>query len=278
MPAPVRAGLAGLRRALRRTLGAVEAWAVGDTHFRCLDCADPACCPPEGWEVSRLTGTAAQTEMVFAGACPLPSREALAALPWVSSQRRRSARRAAARARAGPAQLGGAQLQRWIAAVEQVTAGIEPSSGHLGRLGVALETPRLRDAALLWLLPGFGATARRLVAAGGGGFERTAAEVGRAMESIVTGNLRPDDPGSRAPAGVRLLEFLAAHLDPPARVAPLALLALLAWWGGQGSLARVRVEQALAVAPADSLARLVETILLAGLPPGWVRAEARGTI
>ncbi|WP_448629283.1 DUF4192 family protein [Cellulomonas soli] len=65
---------------------------------------------------------------------------------------------------------------------------------------------------------------------------------------------------------------MVAHGRAGGQAPALTLLALLAWWCGDGARAQVLLERALADEPAHRLALLLAEALEAALPPGWVRA------
>jgi hypothetical protein len=54
------------------------------------------------------------------------------------------------------------------------------------------------------------------------------------------------------------------------QAAPLTLLALVAWWRGEGGLAGARVREALEIDADYRLAALLTDMLSAAIPPGWV--------
>jgi len=108
-----------------------------------------------------------------------------------------------------------------------------------------------------------------LVVAGDGG-----ADVGRALRTIIdpVEGRRPD-PVVTHPAR-RVLEQLVAHGPRgDGHVPALTLLAVLAWWDGDGARAGVHLDRALAADPAYRLAVLVDDALRLGMPPGWARAR-----
>lgn len=75
------------------------------------------------------------------------------------------------------------------------------------------------------------------------------------------------DPETTGPA-TDLLVHIAAHTtSAPA----LTLLAVMAWWSGNGARASVYVEAAHRIDPHYRLAALVSDALATGLPPGWLR-------
>lgn len=101
----------------------------------------------------------------------------------------------------------------------------------------------------------------------------TDAAAARAMARIVDpeGATRPW--ADRVDPAVRVLEAVVSHAPRARQPAPLTLLGLVAWWGGDGAMASGRLAAALAVDEGYTLATLVSTALEAGLPPGWVRRE-----
>uniref|UniRef100_UPI0014961882 DUF4192 family protein n=1 Tax=Cellulosimicrobium cellulans TaxID=1710 RepID=UPI0014961882 len=81
------------------------------------------------------------------------------------------------------------------------------------------------------------------------------------------------DPAVTGPAR-RALEAVVAHAAHGRAAPALTLLALLAWWHGDGGRAAERLREALVHDPAYRLALLLSSAVDAGVPPGWVRAQA----
>lgn len=81
--------------------------------------------------------------------------------------------------------------------------------------------------------------------------------------------LEPDD--ALVGAARTVLERVVAHGRRGRQAPALTVLALLAWWGGDGVRASVLVERALDDDPGYRLADLVDRALGFGLPPGWLR-------
>jgi hypothetical protein len=79
----------------------------------------------------------------------------------------------------------------------------------------------------------------------------------------------PDD--DVAAAARTLLEQVVAHGRTERQAPALTLLALLAWWEGDGVRAAVLLERALSHDPGHRLAEVLDRALGAGLPPGWMR-------
>lgn len=143
-------------------------------------------------------------------------------------------------------------------------------AARAGRLMAALEDVLVRDAVLLSFVPGNDRVAERVVAGERG------ASVGRAIAAITdpTCGVRPDP--DRAGAARTVLERLVAHATRGEHAPGLTLLAVLAWWEGDGARAGVLVDRALVADPDHRLAHLVDQALRAGMPPGWVRAGRAG--
>ncbi len=269
-------------------LGEPECWVVGPTGYFCLDCTDETCCPPGGRPLSDLTGTQVGAQMVLAGATIAGSREDLGDIPPAPGEARRSARRAAARwARRGAA-AAGSELTRWRAAglalwrdelaraclthrADDEGAAREPwvptGSAVAGRLQAALADVLVRDAVLLSFVEGTERVGDRVVAGDGGD------DVGRVLRAIVdpVHGLPPDE--HRAAAVRAVLGQVVAHTVRRGQAPALTLLAVLAWWQGDGALAGVLVDRALGSEPEHRLAALVQETLAAGMPPGWVRRD-----
>ncbi|KGM08394.1 hypothetical protein N869_11370, partial [Cellulomonas bogoriensis 69B4 = DSM 16987] len=139
-----------------------------------------------------------------------------------------------------------------------------PGPAQLGRLHAALADVLVRDAVLIALI-GEDRVADQVLAGHGG------PELERALRRLVDpGDGRPPAPGPTAAARL-LLEQVVAHAPRRAQSAPLTLLAVLAWWSGDGARASVLCERALVVDPEHRLAVLVEQALGQGMGPGWLR-------
>ena len=77
-------------------------------------------------------------------------------------------------------------------------------------------------------------------------------------------------PAVETAAHVRVLESVVAHGRRGAQPPALTLLALLAWWQGDGARARLLLERALQEDPDYTLAQLLDATLAAAVPPGWI--------
>lgn len=285
-----RAAHRHLAEAAEHLLTEPSSWVVGPEGWFGLGCEDVRCCPPAGRSLTDLDSATVSAEMVLRGASVAPTREQLGDVGRAGTRDRRSARRAAARwAARRDACAGPEELHRWRrtglglwrseldhrreAAGPQQQAplpdGVAAPAGRpeppvLGRLAAALEDVLVRDAVLLLLIPGTGRLPDRLVAGDAG------EEVGAALQRVVDPSCGvPPDEAATA-AAESLLRSVGAHL--PGHPAVLTLLAILAWWQGDGARAGVLLERAVQHDPTYRLALLVEEALGHGMPPGWLAA------
>ncbi|MFF8347072.1 DUF4192 domain-containing protein [Cellulosimicrobium funkei] len=294
--ARVRAAVEHCREAAEPHHGPVEAWVVSSTGWYALDCAEDDCCPPEGRSLRELESSEVGAHMVLSGAALADSREEALRIPPAGADARRRAARAARRVRdrAGSVAAGDdvasrvaarvSALALWRTAVAQVVArdrardggpvddgagAVVPAATVLGRLAAGLESVPVRDAVLLSLVPGTDDLPDRTVRGGD-----VDAGTGRAIAAVVDpgAGLAPD-PAVTGPARA-VLEAVVAHAPRGSTAPALTLLALVAWWHGDGGRARRRLAEALAEDPTYRLALLLASALDAGVPPGWVRADA----
>ncbi|MCU1430938.1 MAG: hypothetical protein JWP95_43 [Actinotalea sp.] len=286
---------AHLQVALDYFLGEVPVWVVGPRGYYSLDCDDLGCCPVDGRPLTDLQSTQVGAHMVLTGAHVAASREGLVRIPSAPAQARRSARRAADRwsarrpAAGDPSSahawrrdglaLWRTEVGRALEAHRGTRDGTAVGSGAdrgptvwsappptvLGRLQAAIGDVLVRDAVLLSFVGGADRVADRVVAGDGGD------GVGRVLRTIVDPAAgRPPEPDPTAAARA-LLQQVVAHSTRRMHAPALTLLAVLAWWEGDGAQAGVLVERALGVDPEHRLAVLMEETLAAGMPPGWLR-------
>jgi hypothetical protein len=295
-----RAAVEHCREAVEPHHGPVDVWVVASSGWYALDCAEDECCPPGGRPLRELESSEVGAHMVLAGAALADSREEALRIPRAGADERRRAARAARRVR-DRARAGGPldtwadpdatavgrrveSLAEWRAAVARAAvhereraAGEGPGAGNaaglppatvLGRLAAGLEAVPVRDAVLVSLVPGTGDLADRTVRGGD-----VDAGTARAIASIVdpAAGLAPD-PAVTGPAR-SVLEAVVAHAPRGSTAPALTLLALLAWWHGDGGRAGRRLDEALAEDPTYRLALLLSSALDAGVPPGWIRAD-----
>jgi hypothetical protein len=147
----------------------------------------------------------------------------------------------------------------------------------LGRIEAALTDRVLRDAVLLTILAPGSALPDRVLAGGDAGCGPDGVpvgpQIGAVLDSLLSaGGARRPDPVATATA-VRVLERVVAHGRVRRQAPARTLLALVAWWTGDGPRASVLVERALRDDPTHGLAHRVRRLVDSGTPPAWVRAE-----
>jgi uncharacterized protein DUF4192 len=245
-PAVAPVAVAVRERAAEAGIMMFESLRVENQRYWSYVCTDPGCCPPEG------------TPFDVAGH---PSARALAA-------------------------AGG----RVLADRGELAASLAPARGQLGaamrrataevRMQVTQCAARLDDA-------GGRAAVRRITAALGQIAVQDAIHRYRAGESVDTEyaawltvalrelRVRDDawarmDPEHRD-AHLRLWADLTRLARPGYVAAPAALLAFTAWQSGDGALANVALDRALADNPRYSMAKLLRDALDAGAPPSMAR-------
>ena len=149
------------------------------------------------------------------------------------------------------------------------SCGWQPSGpAVVGRLLASLEDVLVRDAVLLTFVPDADRVADRVVAGD------ATADVGAALRAIID-PVHGERPDRRRTAAARtVLEQLVAHAGRDGHAPVLTLLAVLAWWEGDGARAGVLVDRALTAEPGHRLAVLMDDALRTGMPPGWVRAAS----
>lgn len=219
---------------------------VEDGRYWSYMCADPACCPPEGVRFD-AEGHPAAAALGAAGLVVRPDREALAgtlaAEPSEAAAMAAAVRRALDRA--------GRLVDERLAATDG--GDLLQSLADSGRRAV-----------------------RKVIAAYRKGGNLTdldeIAWLGLALTDL---RVRDDawarmDPEFRV-AHLRLWTDLVRRLPDEYVPAPASLLAFAAWQSGDGALASIAIERALAADPSYSLALLIAEALHAGLPPSAAR-------
>ncbi|MFD2792267.1 DUF4192 domain-containing protein [Promicromonospora vindobonensis] len=189
---------------------------------------------------------------------------------------RRAAPSQVLRAERALGEWGAESLGLWRSAL-RVAAAAGPgqpavlSPVDLGKIGAALADTPVRDAVLLSLAPGTEETALRTARRRADHDTDTA--TGSVMARIVdpVQGVPPDESITRAARDV--LEAVVTHVPRNRRAPAYLLLALIAWWHGDGGLAAERVSDALGVDPDYRLALLLRGAIVGGVPPGWVRRE-----
>lgn len=242
---PVTAAVDAVREALAGAgLVVLDALRVtGDRYWSYL-CTEPGCCPPEGtpYDPSSSPLTAAA---VFAGQVALPDRAALAArVAPLGGPARTAMRQAAARAERRLATLlDGSPAGDLLGGRSVRTAGAAAVRTALRRHG---RGERLTDDEVAWL----GLLLTHLPVRDHA-WERTDGRDGH----------------------LDLWADVLRRVEPDLVAAPASMLAFVAWRAGQGALAAVALERALAAHPDYSMALLLDDLLRRGVPPskldGW---------
>ncbi len=208
---------------------------VEDGRYWSYLCTSPECCPAEGVPFYPATHPAARA-LAAAGQSALPDRDALAATiaPFAGPDAERM-RKAAQRAERAASRLVSCS---GLKALENLGLSV---------VGAAIETYRKGES----VVP----AARH------------------AWLALVLTRLRVrDDAWARMDpmyrdAHHRLWIDLVRRAQPGYIAAPACLLAFTAWQGGEGALANIALDRALADDPAYSMALLLRDILDAGTPP-----------
>ena len=222
-----------------------EALRAHDQRYWSYVCQDPGCCPPEGTPFDAKAHTATAK---LAGRPVLASRAALAQTiaPVTGEEREamsRATRRAEARARRLIREAGNRTGRKtWRRALYGP-----------GLLAVAESITLYREG--------------RSLASGS-----AAAWLALVLEDLPV----RDDAWARmnphhGAAHLRLWTDVTRLAQPGYAAAPAALLAFTAWQSGDGALANVALDRALADQPAYSMAKLLRQALDSGAPPSMAR-------
>jgi Domain of unknown function (DUF4192) len=217
---------------------------VEDDRFWSYVCQDPRCCPPEG---AAFDGPAhpAATALAAAGMGACPDRASLAKTLAPLT---------------GPAAESMSQAtERALRRIEQLIAA---APGHTDGMGPVVDAGR--------------AAVREAVATYRAGGQITDDDqMAWLAVSIADLRVRDDawarmDPRHRA-AHRRLWTDVVRRATESYVPAPASLLAFTAWQSGEGALANIALELALAADPGYSMAHLIGQAVDAGLPPSAAR-------
>ena len=222
---------------------------VEDGRYWSYLCQNPQCCPADGVPFDVRANPAAAA-MTVAGLVAYPDRAALArTLAPVTGAAAQSMDRATSRAQERAASL-----------VAQASSSPAPGGKHQTRLLVDEGRRAVREAISTYR-----------------GNGRLLDDDAVAWLTVVLAHLavRDDawarmDPGHCA-AHLRLWTDVARRAAPAYLPAPASLLAFTAWQSGDGALANIAIDRALAADPGYSLAQLLRDIMDAGVPPSAAR-------
>jgi Domain of unknown function (DUF4192) len=220
---------------------------VEDGRYWSYRCGDEACCPAAGVPFDPAAHPAA-ADMVTAGKQVLADRAAVAVrvapIGYIAAESMRQATRRAEQH------------------VAQLLAKVRRSS----RIGAA----RHMIAA-----EGLATVGEMIARYRGGGRFTSDYEIARITVALRDLRVRDDawarmDP-AHAEAHLRLWTDVVRRAQPGHVTAPAALLAFVAWQSGDGALANVALDRALADDPTYSMALLLRQVINAGAPPSLAR-------
>lgn len=281
--APLREAV--LDAAERIALPVHEHVVVRDGRWYAPDCHE-TCCPEEGLALPRPEDVPAVAPFVRAGVAPLPGREELVGdvLPERDEERaaqvqgRLEVLAALARGRGSVVERGERLRDTWQALLDPDPTA--PPVGELGdallaRAALSLVDVLWRDALMAVLCPGtlpitedWGPELDLARSAGSRcpwvSLDRTSATgPGEVADEVLTVRTRL----------VELNRLLPEAMTPPT----LTLIAHLAWWSGDGTVAGIALERALEIDPGHRLARLMNDLLSSGLRP-WADPGRPGAV
>jgi len=244
--APVAAALR--EHAAKAGLALTEVLRVADGRYWSYVCTDPGCCPPDGTPFEPGSAGHPAARALSADDRPVLSSRAELAASIVATGGKRGAamHRATRRAHAHVARCA-ARLDR-----SGLPISLSRLTAVLGQLAVQDAISRARDGDLIgadraaWLT-----VALREIRVRDDAWARMNFEHRAAHQSLWTHLTRLARPG-----------YVAA---------PASLLAFVAWQSGDGALANVALDRALADNPRYSMANLLRQALDSGAPPSMAR-------
>ncbi|MFJ6199512.1 DUF4192 domain-containing protein [Micromonospora sp. NPDC092111] len=234
-------------------LAVLDALRVTDGRYWSYLCAEPECCPPDGNPYDAGASQVAAAA-VFAGQVALPDRAALTAQVTPAEGVDRAAMRRA----------GDLAERRLLGLLESAPADDVLGGDTVRSAGVAaVRAARRRH--------------RR-------GEPLTDDEV--AWLTLLLTHLPVRDHAWERTDGreadIALWAEVLRRAEPELIAAPASLLAFAAWRAGQGALAAVALERALAAHPDYTLAQILDDLLRRGVPPaeldGWPAVGEVGVV
>jgi Domain of unknown function (DUF4192) len=222
---------------------------VQDGRYWSYACGNEACCPAAGVPFDADPADPAEADALAAvGDTVLASRAALAA-------------------RVAP--LGGVAAQ----SMRQATRRAERHVTHL--LAKVRKSGRLGAARHMIAAEGLAAVGAMIARYRDGGRFASDDEIARIAVALRDLRVRDDawarmDP-AHADAHRRLWTDVVRRAQPRYVAAPAALLAFVAWQSGDGALANVALDRALADDPRYSMATLLRQVITAGASPSLAR-------
>ena len=246
--APVTALAGALRDAARAAgIDLRDVLRVFGGRYWSYTCGDEACCPAAGTPFD-VTDHSASAEMAAAGTQVLAGRAAVAA-------------------RVAP--IGGIAAE----SMRQATRRAEQHVTQL--LAKVRKSARIGAARHMIAAEGLAAVGTMIARYRGGGRFTSDYEIARITVALRDLRVRDDawarmDP-AHAEAHLRLWTDVTRRAQPGYAAAPAALLAFVAWQSGDGALANVALDRALADDPGYSMALLLRQVITAGAPPSLAR-------
>ena len=241
--------VAGALGAAARTAGidVLDVLRVQDGRYWSYLCADEDCCPAAGMPFDPGAHSAAAA-LAGAGNPVLADRAAVAV-------------------RVAP--LGGIAAE----SMRQATRRAERHAAQL--LAKLRKSPRIGAARQLIAAEGLNAVGALIATYRAGGRYTTDYQIAWATVALRDLRVRDDawarmDP-AQADAHRRLWIDVTRRAQPGYVAAPAALLAFVAWQSGDGALANVALDRALADEPRYSMALLLRQVISAGAPPSLAR-------
>lgn len=223
-------------------------------------CGNDACCPPEGKPFDPVTSAALGVpDSGTADPCPADACPAGAAAVLPS--------RAAVAARVAP--VGGTAAE----AMRQATRRAER---HVTQLLAQVSRSGRRGAVRhLVATEGLAAAGDMIATYRTGGRYTTDFQLARMTVALRDLRVRDDAwarmDSAHVDAHLRLWIDVTRRAQPGYVAAPAALLAFVAWQSGDGALANVALDRALADDPRYSMALLLRQVITAGAPPSLAR-------
>jgi hypothetical protein len=220
---------------------------VEDSRYWSYACGDEACCPAAGTSFDPAASSAAAA-MTAAGISVLADRAEVAA-------------------RVAP--VGGGDA----ASMRQATRRAERHASQL--LVKVRKSARLGAARRMIATAGLNAVGTMIAAYRGGGSYATDYQVAWITVALRDLRVRDDAWARMDPAHLeahrRLWIDVTRRAQPGYVAAPASLLAFVAWQAGDGALANVALDRALADEPRYSMALLLRQVITAGAPPSLAR-------
>ena len=232
--------------ARQRRLELRELLRVEDSRYWSYLCANPACCPADG-TVFDYPSHPAAAAMTVAGLVAYPDRDAVAATL---------------------APLTGAAARSMDQAIDRACLKAQALMDRAQRKGTGKP---LR----LVISQGRRAVREAIGVYRGGGRITDEDTFARLAVSLVHLAVRDDAWARMIPehrqAHLALWADVVRRAEGPWLPAPASLLAFTAWQAGDGTLANIALDRALAADPGYSMALLLRDILAAGVPPSQAR-------